>query len=160
MHIVFYNKKFDSYSAATESDDPKALVVFAVFVDSSRHFSHSFFDFTENLHFVKKADSVYLHHFEGLRFNSLIPLSGGYYTYEGSLTTPPCSEIVTWILLKDHLKISSKYMPLFRSILDHKSKPVKHNYRGLFKVNGRKIYSQSRDAFVDICNNEEFSMIA
>lgn len=29
-----------------------------------------------------------------------------FYTYKGSLTTPPCSEAVTWILFPDPLPVS------------------------------------------------------
>ncbi len=32
--------------------------------------------------------------------NQLLPADKGYYTFQGSLTTPPCSEGVTWFVLK------------------------------------------------------------
>lgn len=151
IHFVFFNKKFSTYSNAAVSDSPKALAVFAVFAHSTSTSGHPFFDFTEKLSFVKKADSVHSIDFNQLPFHELIPLNGGYYTYEGSLTTPPCSEIVIWFILNDSLQISSKYMLKFRSILNHKGKPVLQNARGLVKPNKRKIYSQLRNVFVDVC---------
>ena len=39
--------------------------------------------------------------------NTLLPHNHGYYRFNGSLTTPPCSEGVWWLLMKD-LQIASK----------------------------------------------------
>ncbi|KFO83366.1 Carbonic anhydrase 7, partial [Buceros rhinoceros silvestris] len=38
----------------------------------------------------------------------LLPLSLDYWTYLGSLTTPPLNESVTWIVLKEPIRISEK----------------------------------------------------
>lgn len=38
---------------------------------------------------------------------SLLPASLNFWTYEGSLTTPPLYESVTWIVLKDPISVSS-----------------------------------------------------
>lgn len=151
MHLVFFNKKFNSYSNAAASDDPKALAVLAVFGVSTSKPGHPFFAFTEKLNFIEKADSESSIDFNRISFHEIIPLKGGYYTYEGSLTTPPCSEIVTWLIMKDYLEISSKYLLKFRNILDHKGKQVLNNNRGLLKVNERKIQSQFKNVFVDAC---------
>lgn len=37
-----------------------------------------------------------------------IPRSSGYYTYQGSLTTPPCSECVVWIVFKEPVEVSQE----------------------------------------------------
>uniref|UniRef100_A0A1I8NIK9 Carbonic anhydrase n=1 Tax=Musca domestica TaxID=7370 RepID=A0A1I8NIK9_MUSDO len=65
-----------------------------------------------------------------------------FYTYEGSLTTPPCSESVTWIVFSDVLPISFKELPKFWGILNEQGKnfvnvrPVQH--KGFRKVFHRK----------------------
>ncbi len=47
-----------------------------------------------------------------------------YYTYSGSLTTPPCSEVVTWVVLKDLVSISKEQHEAFRTILGNNFRPV------------------------------------
>jgi carbonic anhydrase len=38
--------------------------------------------------------------------NGLLPARRDYYRYEGSLTTPPCSETVDWLVLADRIEVS------------------------------------------------------
>uniref|UniRef100_A0A3B4YDX5 Carbonic anhydrase n=1 Tax=Seriola lalandi dorsalis TaxID=1841481 RepID=A0A3B4YDX5_SERLL len=49
----------------------------------------------------------------------LDPLLRDYWVYEGSLTTPPCSENVTWILYRYPLTISQLQIEEFRRLRSH-----------------------------------------
>lgn len=48
--------------------------------------------------------------------NTMIPKSSPYYTYLGSLTTPPCLECVVWIVFKDPLQVSEEQVSKRRMI--------------------------------------------
>ncbi|MCX7759766.1 MAG: carbonic anhydrase family protein [Hydrogenothermaceae bacterium] len=56
-----------------------------------------------------------------LPFNiySLLPKNRDYYLYSGSLTTPPCTEGVTWIVLKTPITASKDEIEKFRTIMKH-----------------------------------------
>lgn len=47
-----------------------------------------------------------------------------YYTYAGSLTTPPCSETVTWVILAKPAKLSHAQFEAFRDILGNNFRPL------------------------------------
>ncbi|KAL7832381.1 hypothetical protein AOLI_G00299290 [Acnodon oligacanthus] len=63
--------------------------------------------------------------------NTLLPdpLLRDYWVYEGSLTTPPCSESVTWILYRYPLTISQMQIEEFRRLRSHGSFPVDPRHR-------------------------------
>lgn len=65
---------------------------------------------------------------------TILPEKKDYYTYEGSLTTPPCSENVQWIILKNPLELSLDEVLKLRSNM-----PLK-NYRNEQALNDRKVY--------------------
>jgi carbonic anhydrase len=44
--------------------------------------------------------------FENFDPKTLLPVSLDYWTYDGSLTTPPLLESVTWIVLKEPICVS------------------------------------------------------
>jgi carbonic anhydrase len=47
-----------------------------------------------------------------------------YYTYPGSLTTPPCSETVTWVVLARPAEVSRDQYEAFRRILGNNFRPT------------------------------------
>jgi carbonic anhydrase len=55
-----------------------------------------------------------------------------YYTYNGSLTTPPCSETVTWVVLTKPARLHHGQFEAFRRILGN-------NFRPLQQLNGRVV---------------------
>jgi carbonic anhydrase len=61
---------------------------------------------------------------------SMLPKDMGFYNYEGSLTTPPCTEGVQFYILKSPMDISKQQLAKF---------PYKVNARPVQSLNGRKI---------------------
>ena len=60
-----------------------------------------------------------------LDLNKLLPEDKTYWRFSGSLTTPPCSEGVTWIVLKQPLTVSAQQLEKFTHTLHHEnSRPV------------------------------------
>ena len=58
----------------------------------------------------------------------LLPVERGYYTYPGSLTTPPCSENVTWFVLKHPVTMSSAEIEQFAKLYRHDARPTQPLY--------------------------------
>lgn len=56
--------------------------------------------------------------------SALMPNKKGYYLYNGSLTTPPCSENVTWFVLEEPIEVSQKQVAYFQTFIDHNARPV------------------------------------
>lgn len=79
----------------------------------------------------------------------LLPKSNAYWTYLGSLTTPPCTESVTWIVFKEAIELSQEQIKNFRNLkcydageecpCDELNGQVINNYRPPLPLGNREL---------------------
>ena len=65
----------------------------------------------------KAGDKQALNHAVDVR--GLLPRRGDYYRFNGSLTTPPCSEGVVWVVMKASEQASREQIEQFRHVMHH-----------------------------------------
>ncbi|XP_031346059.1 carbonic anhydrase 2-like isoform X2 [Photinus pyralis] len=69
----------------------------------------------------------------------ILPDRCSYFTYNGSLTTPPYTESVTWILATSEVPISRTQLGVLREVAK-KHKGLRNNYRCIQNTNERSVY--------------------
>lgn len=65
--------------------------------------------------------------------NKLLPEKREYYTYMGSLTTPPCTENVLWMVMKNPVPVSLQQIGIFARLYPHNARPVQPSNNRLIK---------------------------
>jgi carbonic anhydrase len=60
--------------------------------------------------------------------SKLLPRDRGYYTFSGSLTTPPCTEDVTWYVLKHPVSVSRAEIERFSKLYRDDARPTQPLY--------------------------------
>lgn len=56
--------------------------------------------------------------------SDILPASREYYSYMGSLTTPPCTEGVLWLVMKNPVQISEEQIAIFSRFYRNNARPV------------------------------------
>lgn len=84
----------------------------------------------------------------GFRFDQLLPENRDYYYYEGSFTTPPCTEIVEWFVLKDTITIPSAYVEQLRQTreISGNGTTLEFNFRMPQAIGDRVVTTRSSQA--------------
>ena len=59
-----------------------------------------------------------------INVNQLLPEEKTYFTYMGSLTTPPCSENVLWFVMKNPITVSEEQVKNFGRIYPMNARPL------------------------------------
>uniref|UniRef100_A0A8D2LGW4 Receptor-type tyrosine-protein phosphatase gamma n=1 Tax=Varanus komodoensis TaxID=61221 RepID=A0A8D2LGW4_VARKO len=155
MQIYFYNPDdFDSFGTAVQ--EKRIIGAMAVFFQVS--YSRDNPALEPIIHGLKGV----VHHeketfLDPFVLRDLLPASlGSYYRYTGSLTTPPCSEIVEWIVFRMPVPISYRQLEAFYSIFtteqqDHVKSVeyLRNNFRPQQSLNNRVV---SKSAVKDAWN--------
>lgn len=104
LHMVFSNTDYDNDSSLYTKSD--ALVVLASFFEATDEDNPVYAEIVDKLNQIHMPDQSANLPF-GFTIRSMLPESTeNYFTYKGSLTTPPCLEVVTWIDFKHPIRLS------------------------------------------------------
>ncbi len=72
---------------------------------------------------LEKEREVVMNHVK-IPLDLLLPPERGYYTFMGSLTTPPCTEGVLWLVMKQPVSISPTQVGVFGRLYPMNARPV------------------------------------
>ncbi len=82
----------------------------------------------------KKVGKQEIHRRASLNPAKFLPGNTEFYKYSGSLTTPPCSEGVLWMVFKQPIEASAEQIQKLNELMGDNARPVQPNYaRSLLK---------------------------
>lgn len=140
MHIIHRNRKYKNVAEAL--GHPDGLTVLGFFYQIRENDNPDLATIVRNLDTVEAYD-------QNISLNITFSLASlisnvdvdKFYTYKGSLTTPPCSEAVTWILFPDPLTVSIHQMAKFRKLSNGiEGSVLVDNYRSLQPIGNRRVF--------------------
>jgi carbonic anhydrase len=114
--------------------DAGALGVIGIMIDLDNNntpspFIQTLVDLMPNILSEGLATNVAMLNITSL-FAEVNNLDSGFYTYDGSLTTPPCTEGVNWMVAKDRLKISGLQFNTFRRVMKYSTRQTQRRAFG------------------------------
>ncbi|MFK5949975.1 MAG: carbonic anhydrase family protein [Methylococcales bacterium] len=123
-------KRYPMEMHLVHADKDKNLAVIALLFEEGRTNNMLFHAWESMPNNVNSKRILYSH----LNAESLLPDNREYYQFEGSLTTPPCSEGVKWFVIKEIISASKTQIDKFRHIMHH------DNNRPLQELNERTVF--------------------
>lgn len=113
-------KQFDMVVHLVHKDMDGRLAVVAVLLE--RGGAHALVQSVWNNLPLEKGEEVPAK--STLDLNAMLPAERSYFTYMGSLTTPPCSEGVLWMVLKNPVPISTEQIGIFARLYPMNARPI------------------------------------
>jgi carbonic anhydrase len=114
-------KDHEMVAHLVHEDKDGKLAVIAIFLDPGKE-NALIKTLWSNLPQTKDKESA----LDSVQINAiqLLPQDKGYYMFPGSLTTPPCTENVTWYVLKTPTQISAEEIARFGKLYPMNARPV------------------------------------
>uniref|UniRef100_A0A2R9AD52 Carbonic anhydrase n=1 Tax=Pan paniscus TaxID=9597 RepID=A0A2R9AD52_PANPA len=141
LHLVHWNSvKYQNYKEAVVGEN--GLAVIGVFLKLGAH--HQMLQrLVDILPEIKHKDTrAAMRPFDP---STLLPTCWDYWTYAGSLTTPPLTESVTWIIQKEPVEVAPSQLSAFRTLLfsalGEEKKMMVNNYRPLQPLMNWKVWA-------------------
>jgi carbonic anhydrase len=122
-------RQFDMVAHLVHKDPDGRLAMVAVLLD--RGSAHPLVQSVWNNLPLEKGEEVPAR--ATIDLSQLLPKDRRYYTYMGSLTTPPCSEGVLWMVMQQPVTISAEQLDVFARLYPMNARPVQQAAGRLIK---------------------------
>jgi carbonic anhydrase len=122
-------RRFEMVAHLVHKDAEGRLAVVAVLMDQGK--AHPMVQLVWNSLPLERAETVQSP--VPIDMNLMLPEDRRYYTYMGSLTTPPCSEGVRWMVLKQPATLSPEQAGIFARLYPMNARPVQQTAGRLIK---------------------------
>ncbi|XP_078543203.1 carbonic anhydrase 13-like [Lissotriton helveticus] len=138
LHLVHWNAKYGSFDEALKNKDGVGVIALFLEVGEANPGLQKVIDALGLI--PNKGKEI---HFTNYDPSILLPNSLDYWTYQGSLTTPPLLESIIWILLRAPITVSAEQMAKLRALYFNTEKEtpchMMNNYRPPQPLKGRKV---------------------
>ncbi|NWT50118.1 CAH2 anhydrase, partial [Erythrocercus mccallii] len=138
LHIVHWNVKYGKFAEAVKHPDGLAVVGIFMKVGNAKPEMQKVVDALSSIQTKGKQAP-----FTNFDPTGLLPACRDYWTYPGSLTTPPLLECVVWHVLKEPITVSSEQMCKLRGLcFNAENEPVCHmvdNWRPCQPLKSREV---------------------
>ncbi|XP_063226615.1 carbonic anhydrase 7-like [Bacillus rossius redtenbacheri] len=136
LHMVFFKREYGDVTKAMHYED--GLTVLAVFFEVYGSDNEVYSELVSYLPRVA-APGASARLLRPNALESLLPRNRHlYFTYHGSLTTPPCSEVVIWVDFKQPVLLSHRQVAAFRRMQSDHGR-LTQNFRPIQPLSGRLI---------------------
>lgn len=122
-------RQFDMVAHLVHKDPDGRLAVVAVLLERGR--DHPLVQTVWNNLPLEKGEALPAP--GQMDLSQLLPEDRAYYTYMGSLTTPPCSEGVLWMVMRQPVQLSANQLNIFGKLYPMNARPVQAGSGRLIK---------------------------
>jgi len=137
LQFVTYNSKYKSFDEAVQH--PDGLAVLGVLFELSPNDNPSLNPILNAIPAIQKGHWKAWNTYP-LNLRSLLPSNiKSFYRYQGSLTIPPCSEVVTWTVFHDKLSISERQLKALKTLSNYERNYLYSTYRRTQDLNERTV---------------------
>ncbi|XP_075042396.1 carbonic anhydrase 2-like [Mixophyes fleayi] len=142
IHFVFYNTKYATLADAKAQQDGLAVIGQLFEIGARNEILSGLINLLPQVAYSGQSVSFTVGNILSLNL-------GSYYRYQGSLTTPPCSENVSWHVISSIQQLDwSQYLTIVSSLYftakdDADQVQMTDNFRPVQPLNVRKVYKHT-----------------
>ena len=150
IQFIHLNAKYSGQEAHNRSD---GIAIVSFLIDIVKPGEDLLYDFSSIVNQLDKVMWPMNQTKMSLNLRHITPLVDGssiYFRYDGSLTTPPCSENVKWTVFQERIAVPLLHLTAFRTKLWHQvgtnmdAKQIESNFRPIQRQRKREILTNGK----------------